>query len=234
MTNTFRLFALIVVYLTGMLWLHGGLPWDDAIENWFFTSPCNLPEPRDCWLISKTHPGFTFWLHTVPRILAWGGGSISAIALVAGYYLPRLRPYRRHFLLVLIGIAATSALIAIMKQFTGHYCPGQLLRYGGMVGDVVLQHPAPRCFPAGHPAPGWGLLVLCFTPVSRSWRRFGFWGGIAFGGTLSFVQMARGEHFLSHILATLLTALFIGGVVWVVTRSRLSSLPALSPSPALS
>jgi membrane-associated PAP2 superfamily phosphatase len=206
------------VYGAGLYALHGGLPFDIPVQNWFFTSPCHLPEPRDCWLISKADENLTFWFHGVPRFLAWSVAGIVAVILGLGYCLPAWRPHRQACIIFLLGLGITAAMVAIMKQFTGHYCPGQLMRYGGVIVDKILEHPAPRCFPAGHPSAGMGMLVICFAPVSKNWvsknwRRLGWLGGIGFGGFLGIVQLARGEHFLSHILATLLTAIFVGLVM---------------------
>jgi membrane-associated PAP2 superfamily phosphatase len=216
---TFTTKMLVVCGLLALgLWaLHGGIAWDDAIERAFFTAPCTQANPHDCWVISKVDSTATLLLHTVPRTIAFIVGGIALLAAIASRWIAPLRPHATPCWVLFLGLALTAGIVATLKQFTGHYCPAQLVRYGGVVADTILSRPAPRCFPAGHPAAGWGFLPLALVPISKRWRWFGLIIGITFGSSLSLVQMMRGEHFLSHILATLLTALMLGMVmrVWM-------------------
>jgi membrane-associated PAP2 superfamily phosphatase len=208
-----QLTFILLLWLAGIATLHHGLALDDLMEGWFFTSPCTRTDVRACWVISKSNATLTFWLHTVPRTVAFGIAAVALMVAVMSVWIVRFRPHAKACIVLVVGLGLTAGIVALLKQVTGHYCPAQLVRYGGVVADLALAHPAPRCFPAGHPAAGWGFLPLAFAPVAKGWRRLGLYLGIGCGVALSAVQMMRGEHFFSHVLATLLTAVCIGMVI---------------------
>lgn len=214
-----KLLLLFIAYAIAVYLLNLGLPWDDAIEHWFFTMPCNESNARDCWVLSKNNPNLNFWLHRMPQTIAQLSCAVAAIILAAGFFCERLRKYRLLCIVWIAGLGATAGIVNLLKYTTGHYCPGQLERFGGVLGEHPAKPPMPDCYPAGHPAGGFGLLALWFAPLSSGWRRFGLWAGIVLGSALSIIQMARGEHFLSHILATILTALLVGMVVRLVIKN---------------
>lgn len=213
-----RLLVLFMVYGTGMYVLYHGLPWDDTVQRWFFTMPCGEPSVSDCWLLSKNNADYNFWLHKMPRHFAVFFCLLAAIIAAAGFFFKRLRRYRMACITILVGIAGTALFVNILKHNTGHYCPAQLAHFGGILSRQFASAVTPACFPASHPVSGFGLLALWLAPLSQGWRRFGLWGGLVFGSALGFIQMARGEHFLSHVIATLLTALFIGGLLGLVAK----------------
>jgi membrane-associated PAP2 superfamily phosphatase len=66
-----------------------------------------------------------------------------------------------------------------------------------------------NAFPAGHASGGFALLSLAFAWGTSSARRRGVLIGCVYGGTMGLYQIARGEHFLSHTLATAVLAWLI-------------------------
>lgn len=211
--------ALTVAYAAGMWILHKGLPVDRALEELFITRPCMSANYYSCWVGDKSNYTYTFLLHTLPNLFFTVLGAASAAVFVAGFFWARARPWRELSLMLVVGIGGVSGYVALLKDFTGHYCPAQLAYFGGPVGDVPPPKPRPVCFPAGHSSPGFGLLVLYFSALPRFWRRFGLYAGLGSGSLLGFIQMARGEHFLSHNIATALTAVFAGCIVYFVNNT---------------
>jgi membrane-associated PAP2 superfamily phosphatase len=70
-----------------------------------------------------------------------------------------------------------------------------------------------HAFPAGHASGGFALLSLAFAWASATSRRRGFLIGCAYGGAMGLYQIARGEHFLSHTLATAALAWLLAAVL---------------------
>ena len=214
--------AVTAVYVAGIFVLHGGLPFDHALSDYFFTRPCVAHDPHACWFFNKSDKNSTFILHTIPNRIFTYGGIAAGLVFIAGFFWAKLRPYRELAFLLVLGIGGVSGVVALLKEFTGHYCPSQLAFYNGPVGTPPPAKPFPDCFPASHPAPAFGLMVLYFAPLPRALRLAGLYGGILLGIVLGAIQMARGEHFLSHNLASLITALYFCALVraWYQIKGR--------------
>ena len=215
-------------YAGAMKLLHGGLAIDRPIDDLFFTRPCTARDVHACWTFNKSADVSTFFLHTIPEKFFVIAGVVAALVFIGSFFkrLPRLRPWREHAGVALVAIAGVSSMVGTLKYFTGHYCPSQLAYFGGAVTHVPFDGIKALCFPAGHPAPAFGLLVFCFSGLPRPWRRFGLFAGLGLGTLLSVIQFSRGEHFLSHALATLLTALFLGCAVKLFYVLREPHAPA--------
>lgn len=194
------------------LWvLHKGLPWDQIISNHYFNSPCTAQDSRACWFFNKSNERETFYLHTLPnRIVTYFGVAMLAL-FAASFHIPRLRHMRAPAGAIVAGLICTPLIIDLFKHYSGHYCPGQLAYYQGVLAEVKNAYkPSPRCFPASHPAAWFSFVVLAFLPIPIAWRIIGLVAGIGLGSLFTWIQIARGEHFLSHALATLVIALFVG------------------------
>lgn len=205
-------------YVPALLRLHRGFALDREINDKFFTRPCAAPDAHACWAIDKNAKVPTFWLHTVPEKLVIAVCVVSALVLAAGYLKPRFRAYREKSFLLLLALAGVPSAVGLMKYGLPHYCPSQTDYYGGPATMMPFPHMNPDCFPAGHPASAFGLIILFFSTLPAGWRYGGLLGGLAAGGTLSVIQFARGEHYFSHALATLLTAVFMGVLLKLYTR----------------
>ena len=57
-------------------------------------------------------------------------------------------------------------------------------------------------------------MALWAMPTRRAWRVFGLGVGLSAGWIMGIYQMARGEHFLSHTLATMFLAGCIITMLW--------------------
>ncbi|MDE1153327.1 MAG: hypothetical protein PW788_12385 [Micavibrio sp.] len=211
--------ALVAVfYLIFMKLLHGGLPVDRPLEELFFTRPCTVADAHACWLINKNNHLATFFAHTLPATIFTAVGVAGLLVFIGSFFVQRLRRWRNVGFAFALGIGGVAGIVSIAKNFTGHYCPSQLGFYNGPVVEPYSGKIDPLCFPAGHPSPGFGLLVLYFADIPLFWRRVGLYGGIVCGSGLGIIQMMRGEHFLSHILATCITALFVGACLSFINR----------------
>ena len=205
----------IAAYAASLLLLERGLPFDRTLSELFFTRPCTASNSHSCWTFDKSDWLSTFLLHTVPAKIFTGVAAMAAVIWLGSFKFEKLRRWRALCFALALGIGGTSGIVAWLKHVTGHYCPSQLGIFDGPVKALPFKGPPnPICFPAAHASPGFGLMVLYFAPVAAHIRRFGLAAGVAMGGILGIIQIARGEHYFSHVIASACTALFIGGMLY--------------------
>lgn len=158
-------------------------------------------------------------------VISFGLGVLTLALL--GCCIERLKPWRRPLGYLVTGLVLIPVAISYIKHFNDVPCPWDLARYGG---DLPYRHSfqhafgvyggATRsCFPAGHAAGGYALLVIYFTtwPYARRPALFllpGLVVGIAFG----LAQQLRGGHFLSHDLWTAALTWFAALALFVLFR----------------
>ena len=177
---------------------------DLAIARWFFDDARRVFPLTNDWLLKVV-------LHDTARTVS----VVAALTLlgitVTSWVTPRLkalRPHREALLYTSIAMVASAAVVGALKHFSSHACPWDLEMFGGS----AVYHPllgvharAPNvdgCFPAAHPLSGYAWLAVGFAlyPISRR-RAWQAWAAaFAFGTLFGGVQIARGAHFLSHVL----------------------------------
>ncbi|OGA67779.1 MAG: hypothetical protein A3G81_11665 [Betaproteobacteria bacterium RIFCSPLOWO2_12_FULL_65_14] len=104
------------------------------------------------------------------------------------------QPLRRGALLM--AVAALS--VTLLKQSSPFSCPWDLVEWGG-----AAVPPGPgRCLPAGHPVNGFMLFGLYFAlrPERPRAARAALLAAWVVGLAAGAVQVARGAHFVSHVL----------------------------------
>ena len=169
---------------------------------------------RHRWLVDAHDALPRLLLYRLPKALlaAWA----LALAVQAWRAWRGSRPVAmraiRERLFLLAALALVPACVGLGKQVTGIHCPSEVDRYGGRAPYHALLRPAPpprpgvprgRCFPAAHASGGFAVMALAFTG-SRRLRRAGW--GLALGWVMGAYQMARGAHYLSHTVVSMLLA----------------------------
>lgn len=135
---------------------------------------------------------------------------LLALALIAISVRPTLGPRalgRRRALYLLACLALVPVVCTQLRAVTRMTTPADLSLYGGSWEHRLLFESKPegypsRAFPAGHASGGFALLGLAFAWGSSRARRLGWAAGLLAGGGMGLYQVARGEHFLSHTLAS--------------------------------
>jgi membrane-associated PAP2 superfamily phosphatase len=205
--------ALAVVAIT----LFFGLPGlgGEAVDLWF--QSCFWD--GKAWLIPHEHP--------LGRALAYDGPKaliiIWAVLLIgAAIFAKRVRT---RALYLLACLAVVSVVCTQIRAVTGMATPLELKAFGGTHEHLLLFQAKPagypsHAFPAGHASGGFALLGLYWILPARRWR--GLVLGLGVGCWMGFYQVARGEHFLSHTLATAALAwLLCAGLAWLM-KGRLA------------
>ena len=157
----------------------------------------------------KNDPLWNGWIYGAQRglaILMW------ASLLGAWLYLKFSKQDRSAacgflaFTLVVSGIAALT--VGQLKGVSAHSCPWSLAQYSGTANFFYLGQAAPanagpgHCFPSGHSAAAFMWIAGIY--ASRRWFGKGMLpigaGVVLFGISVGLLQIARGAHFVSHVL----------------------------------
>ncbi len=190
------------------------------------------PHTFDLWVSSFLHDGSAFWLqhakwartlHNVLRAVPWTVGLGAVWVLVqnlrgksvfggAGNIgVPRA-------VYLLIAMLAVLFLVKFLKDTTGVHCPFSLEAFGGknplLNPSWSFETRPGHCWPSGFAG-----TAFCLFPVYFAYRdlkpelsRKIFAAIMLFGVFCSFLQMVRGEHFLTHVAAT-------GLIDWLVSAA---------------
>lgn len=125
-----------------------------------------------------------------------------------------------------LAVAPLAALaVSSLRAVSAHSCPWDLSAFGGAADyfrlfDVVPPNPGPgRCEPSGHAAVGFAWLAgyIGLRGVDRHAARLALAFSLALGILAGLTQLARGAHFLSHVL---LTAWVCFAIAWLCDRAR--------------
>jgi membrane-associated PAP2 superfamily phosphatase len=180
-----------------------------ALDLWFADAWYALE--GDHWAL-RHHWFTTTVMHHYGKVGVITFGAVIIGLTITSFWANRLKPLRRSLIYLVIGLVLVPALISWSKQFNDVPCPYDMLRYGGELSyRHTFEHEfsavplgARSCFPAGHAAGGYALLVIYF--AAWPWVRRPGWfllPGLLVGAAFGLAQQARGAHFVSHDLWTL-------------------------------
>ncbi len=193
---------LAVVAVLGFFGLRGtGGEWVDfQVQAWFWDGRDWLVPKDSGWPHTLAYDGPKVLLYLFALWLLW----VMAFPSRAPAWMGRRRAAYLFLTMVLIVVACTQ-----LRKLTSMATPRQLTMYGATPGFPHLLlfeakhvgYPS-SAFPAGHASGGFALVALAFAWSSPAARRRGLALTLIFGGWMGLYQVARGEHFLSHTLAT--------------------------------
>lgn len=132
----------------------------------------------------------------------------------------RRQPLRRAIGFTLMVAPLAALVVSSLRAVSAHSCPWDLSAFGGAAEyfrffDSVPPNPGPgRCAPSGHAAAGfaWFAGYIALRGVDRQAARIALAFSLALGILAGLTQLARGAHFLSHVL---LTAWVCFAVAWL-------------------
>jgi membrane-associated PAP2 superfamily phosphatase len=159
---------------------------------------------------------YDFWLdkvfHNGPKLLIYA----TFMTIIGCFILAHRQTWppldRRQLLWLLIAFIVPSMLIAFGKNHTTPLCPYDMLEFGGRHEArpfhwVISASQSGHCFPAGHPSIGFSFLALAYfyyLKLGRTNAKVLLWSlaSLLLGVFLGWIQIARGAHFVSHVLWT--------------------------------
>ena len=218
-TNLNRLIA-PVLFLAGVIVFFGfSFTGGESVDFWFQSFFWNGKQ----WLIPHDNIVGKIFAYDGPKALI-----ISfAVYLLVIILLPKFAPRwmnRRQATYVFVSMLLISVTSTQLRAITHMATPMELTNYAGTFPHYLLFQTKPEgypChgFPAGHASGGLALISLYWAWFNQPYRKLGLWIGLGLGGLMGLYQIARGEHMLSHTLATL-------GIAWL-----LSALLAIAIKP---
>jgi len=204
----------------------------------FFGFPFAPGEKVDFWFQSFFWNGKN-WLiphdHFLGKILAYDGPKaliiLFAVYLLVIILLPKFAPRwmnRRQAIYVFVSMAVVSVTSTQLRAITNMATPLELTNYGGAFPHLLLFQSKPEgypchAFPAGHASGGLALISLYWAWFNQPYRKLGLWIGLGLGGLMGLYQIARGEHMLSHTLATLGIAWLLSALLAIVIKPTQTS-----------
>lgn len=128
-----------------------------------------------------------------------------------------LQNYHPQFLWLFVAMIISTTTISILKHFSEHACPWDLILYGGtqpliaLLGSLPIGATPGHCFPGGHASGGFALMAFYFgfRDTQPKLAAIGLVLGLLFGLVMGWTQMMRGAHFMSHNLWT-------AWIVWMI------------------
>jgi len=166
------------------------------------------------WAVDLIHTGGGWFVRLI--------GLAALITLVSGFWLPRLRRWRRDAAYLTLALILVPSVVGALQLVTNVDCPRDLDRYGGdrpyvgLLADRPDELPRAACYPGSHASSGFALMAFYFLllgPRPRMASRF-LAGAVLIGIIFSFGQQSRGAHFLSHDLASAAIAWFVLLALW--------------------
>jgi membrane-associated PAP2 superfamily phosphatase len=172
------------------------------------------------------------WLRAVAYDGAKYALGVTALALVAGLLRPawlrRIGMVRPEAAFLLICLIAVPVVVAAIKYSSGVACAAELTRYGGAYPDdaghfgpaaLAGTYAARGCWPSGHASGGFALLALGLLDRPAPTRHLLWATGAAVGTLMGAYQIARGAHFVSHVVVTgLIAQLLVCAVALLMGR----------------
>jgi membrane-associated PAP2 superfamily phosphatase len=172
-------------------------------------------------------------LHTAGRwlaLLCWGACGVYACWPGHGTSTRRLAWAG------VVGVLLAALLVASIKQASSAACPWSLQGFGGQ--QAYASHwlqwggratSSGQCFPSGHASAAFAFLPLftLWRDHRPGWARLAMVCTVVLGAAFGWLQVARGAHFVSHVLWSAwlcwLVAMWLPPVVaWMHQRSGLN------------
>lgn len=188
-----------------LLILFGTTDLDHRLASLFFDDARRTFPLTNHWLLKDV-------LHDQARSVSVLGAlallCATALAWLAPIRLPGLHARRGEIGFISLALFTAAVFVGMLKHFSGHPCPWDLAEFGHSLARSALflsasSPPSIRgCWPAAHPVVGyaWMTVAIAFYPTARR-RAWQLWViAFALGSAFGLVQMARGAHFLSHVL----------------------------------
>jgi membrane-associated PAP2 superfamily phosphatase len=171
------------------------------------------------WVVDREIRWQQIVFHKGMRILASCFAGWVLLRHVIGKWWPRVapaggaQPFRGAVVLLAMGL--TVGVTGLGKKATHAFCPSQITRYGGEEAYTptwTRYTPETRpvkygqCWPAGHASGGFGIMAAATLASTARGRRRGILAGLLVGWIMGGYQMAKGAHYLSDTLVTMLLA----------------------------
>lgn len=214
---------LFIGLILAFIYPHTGLDtW--FIEPFYDAHALAFPLKENGFLENVMHKGLRNLMIVVSLVMLvlWILGLKIFDALLSRLNTQRcIQRYHGQFLWIFVAMVISTSAISILKHFSIHSCPWNLLPYGGTQPWIQLFELLPdgakagHCFPGGHASGGFALMAFYFgfRDTLPKVARLGLILGLILGFAMGWGQMMRGAHFMSHNLWT-------AWIVWMLLLTQ--------------
>ncbi len=187
-----------------------------------------FPLKHDWFLqeVMHTYLKYSVVLIALTLVIFWLSG-LNVMTLISSRFKCRwLQRYHQQFLWVFVAMLISTTSVSILKHFSNHACPWDLLIYGGDQPLFALFEALPfgaasgHCFPGGHAAGGFSLMAFYFgfrdtdvKIVNIRLANIGLAIALILGLAMGWAQVMRGAHFMSHNLWT-------AWIIWMILLAQ--------------
>lgn len=174
------------------------------------------------WLIDKNEPIKKIFFYNLPKIILTT--LIISLSVILLFFRKKnlIKKYQPQLILFLLGITIIPLIACNIKNFTNIYCPNQLEVYDGnypytkilnSYPENFIQDKKGRCFPAAHAVTGFCFMILFFILEKKRNKILSLFIALILGCAVGFYQMAKGTHFLSDTLISMMICFLIATII---------------------
>lgn len=196
----------VVCILIGLAWLAAANGWDEQVTTHYFNTRLQAFPLRDAWLYKSL-------LHDTGKLVPVGVAILLLFIRVHGYAShSRWHDWRSDVVYALMVLLISTGIAGALKDSVPLACPWSLTEYGGgkahynvmawLSGGIPVEIGPGHCWPSGHAAGAFGMIGLYFV-----FRKRGHAAAVplllllvGWGALSGWAQIARGAHFISHVL----------------------------------
>lgn len=195
-----------------LMYLWPNTQWDERVAEYYWNAQTHQ-------FPLKEHVFLSSWMHDKLRIALWLMPLGTLYCLVKSIRHESWSVHSKQLVWLLTALVIAPLIVNFLKLHTTPICPWNMDTYGGPLAQplfaFVSKAQAGVCFPAGHPAMGWGALAYYMYARHNhpSVARWVLLGVLLLGTLMAWVQIARGAHFVSHVLWALWVVCLVN-VLW--------------------
>jgi membrane-associated PAP2 superfamily phosphatase len=205
-TQLFISIIIVVLFLT----LFQITDWNINIQTLFY-------QRSKGWLVDSNDPTARFFFYNLPKYIL-----IICSSILLFYLLFLLKQnikgnlFRiKKIAFLLTSIITITLLVSILKKLTKMHCPNSLDLFSGNMPYIKLfdfyarnyQFSGGNCFPAGHATVGFSMIPIAY--ILPRYQILSFILAILYGWILGFYQIAKGAHFVSDTIITMLLSCIV-------------------------
>lgn len=195
---------------------------DIAIQEYFFDGQFSE------WLLDRNQKSMRLIFYIVPKIIL--GSVILFAVLIAGNLAINATATQKNihnfyrYLYVASSLLAVVLIVANIKKLTNIPCPNQVKQFGGVfryqkifaLEMQPMQIKRFQCFPAGHATIGFAFYSLIYLAREFRLKLLIFIFATFFGWLIGFYQIAKGAHFVSDTLVSMLLSFLVATIFAII------------------
>jgi membrane-associated PAP2 superfamily phosphatase len=212
-------FSLLLIFSLFVFYRYN---FDTSIQEYFFDSQFSE------WILDRNQKSMRFIFYIAPKIIF---GSVILFAIItAGNLAINAKATQKNihnfyrYLYVASSLLVVVLIVANIKKLTNIPCPNQVEQFGGVfryqkIFALEMQPTQTKrfqCFPAGHATIGFAFYSLIYLARELRLKLLIFIFATFFGWLIGFYQIAKGAHFVSDTLVSMLLSFLVATIFAII------------------